>query len=159
MPHLPSPTATFAVTAFVREHPCWTAFWDKRLIVGLTKVLVQRSEVNMHVGQVGWIGPCYRPLNRSHTCLFQFVYCRRQGNPSERGDSLCGQYAFHVTGDRPCEQSLRRPAPVGVGLQQVVLVCPTESSRQLRRATRPPFLLQGIVDAPGLIHCDRSDLG
>ena len=30
MLHLPSPTATLAVTAFVREHPCWTAFWDKR---------------------------------------------------------------------------------------------------------------------------------
>jgi hypothetical protein len=30
MPHLPSPSATLAVTAFVREHPCWTAFWDKR---------------------------------------------------------------------------------------------------------------------------------
>jgi hypothetical protein len=30
MPHLPSPAATRAVATFVREHPCWTAFWDKR---------------------------------------------------------------------------------------------------------------------------------
>lgn len=29
MIHLPSATATLAVTAFVHEHPCWTAFWDK----------------------------------------------------------------------------------------------------------------------------------
>ena len=30
MIHLPSAAATFAVTAFVCDHPCWTAFWDKR---------------------------------------------------------------------------------------------------------------------------------
>jgi hypothetical protein len=30
MPLLPSPAATRAVATFVREHPCWTAFWDKR---------------------------------------------------------------------------------------------------------------------------------
>jgi len=30
MVHLPSAAATLAVAAFVREHPCWTAFWDKR---------------------------------------------------------------------------------------------------------------------------------
>ena len=27
---LPSAAAIRAVSAFVREHPCWTAFWDKR---------------------------------------------------------------------------------------------------------------------------------
>jgi hypothetical protein len=30
MPPLPSAAAIRAVSAFVREHPCWTAFWDKR---------------------------------------------------------------------------------------------------------------------------------
>jgi hypothetical protein len=30
MPLLPSAAAIHAVSAFVREHPCWTAFWDKR---------------------------------------------------------------------------------------------------------------------------------
>ena len=29
MIQLPSAAARLAVTAFVRDHPCWTAFWDK----------------------------------------------------------------------------------------------------------------------------------
>ncbi len=30
MINLPTPYATSQVTAFLAEHPCWSAFWDNR---------------------------------------------------------------------------------------------------------------------------------
>ena len=30
MINLPTPSAAALVTAFLAEHPCWSAFWDKR---------------------------------------------------------------------------------------------------------------------------------
>ena len=30
MTHLPTPEAAAGITAFLSEHPCWSAFWDKQ---------------------------------------------------------------------------------------------------------------------------------
>ena len=30
MINLPTPCAAAQITAFLAEHPCWSAFWDKR---------------------------------------------------------------------------------------------------------------------------------